>query len=612
MITNKSFTIRVGHTQPWTSTIAAQTWYQYHLNIKLKAFFEKFFGDKFFQNRGVSFSHVIPKFFNSSLSLQVFLHDSKLYDYFSTKPSRRALRLVRSKIKLRKLFKKFKKFKRLTRSTSRKSKHKIRIFRKIKFKRFSKSTQSRFLVSSGNKSFFRRRFFKNKTTIAAKKNSFISSKQTLEYKFKKNLFFRARFKNVTKFVKSSRKIQKRFKSSKFRIFKIVKLKRSKQNFSNSKYNFIINRRRFLSSLFRNRRRFKKKFFKFKKFKKKSYYLNSRRRRFLLNRIKFKKKQVRKTKRVTRSKLRKIYSKKISHIARRFSARFKLKLRRSKIKILRFYLKKINTSNFSQNPKFIKSLRTYYLKKKYAIFNNLRNKKDFRTKILKRSRLGKKISKIRYLKKSIPFRKPKSSIFSRKLKFYHKSSRFFYKSNRSNTKLSSKRFTYFKKRRVRFPHWRVRRLPISETGRKAAKFIFFTPLSGYASPNFIRYGFYKFLGKFLSSQIFKSFNVPVFIKFNFFPLHRAGSDFYLNFITTKLYYRYILSDVIKPIVRISLKFYRGFVINCNGRFTRAQMAVSKKFVRKSVSYSKITSALDYGQRNVVLKYGTCNLRIWIRK
>jgi ribosomal protein S3 len=96
------------------------------------------------------------------------------------------------------------------------------------------------------------------------------------------------------------------------------------------------------------------------------------------------------------------------------------------------------------------------------------------------------------------------------------------------------------------------------------------------------------------------------------LHRAGSDFYLNFITTKLYYRYILSDVIKPIVRISLKFYRGFVINCNGRFTRAQIAVSKKFVRKSVSYSKITSSLDYAQRSVVLKYGTCNLRIWIRK
>ena len=166
--------------------------------------------------------------------------------------------------------------------------------------------------------------------------------------------------------------------------------------------------------------------------------------------------------------------------------------------------------------------------------------------------------------------------------------------------------------IRYPFWRIRFSPLRESTKRASKFIFFNPQSAHSSRRFIRYSFYNFLGKILSFQIFKNFKIPVVIKFNLFPLHRASTDFYLNFITTKLYYRYILSDVIKPIVRLSLKFYRGFVIHCRGRFTRAQIAVSKKFIKKSVSYSKISTSLDYGQKDVVLKYGTCNLKIWIRK
>ena len=101
MVTNKAFTIRLGQTQPWSSSLLAQNWYQYHFNLKIKAFFEKFFGDKFFQNRGVSFSHVIPRFFHSHVGLEVFLHDSKLYDFFATKPVRRGLKLIKSKKKLK-------------------------------------------------------------------------------------------------------------------------------------------------------------------------------------------------------------------------------------------------------------------------------------------------------------------------------------------------------------------------------------------------------------------------------------------------------------------------------------------------------------------------------
>lgn len=597
MVTNKAFTIRLGQTQPWTSTHLAQNWYQYHLNLKLKAFFEKFFGDKFFQNRGVSFSHVLPRFFNSHVNLEVFLHDSKLYDFFSTKPARRALKIFKSRKKLKPLFKKICKFK--------------KYFKRLqsgplgrKLKRFKRGKQSRFSVSTGSPRSFRRRF-SSPFFLTSRVFSRVST-QTLESKFKKNRYFRLKYKNVRKFVRVSRKLKKRFFKGKLKFFKTVKLKKSNRSFTNSKYNFILNRRKYLSSIFMTRRRFKRRKFK-KKFFKKNFFRY--RRNFRFRRIFFKKKQLRKKKKNARLFVKKKYSRQLIKITRKFSSRFSSKLKRIKINFLRFYLK--NSKNLAIEPnKFASYLKAYYFRKKYAVFNNLRNKKILNSKRLRKSKLGRKFFRLysfsRKSKNNL-----KSVFFKKKshtLKKYPFRAKFKYKLPRRNAK-----FNFKKNPRIfRYPHWRVRYLPITERGKKATRFVFFNPLSAYASNRFIRYSFYHFLAKFLSAQVFKEFKIPVFIKFNFFPLHRAGSDFYLNFITTKLYYRYILSDVIKPIVRISLKFYRGFVINCNGRFTRAQIAVSKKFLRKSVSYSKITSSLDYAQRSVILKYGTCNLRIWIRK
>lgn len=599
MVTNKAFTIRLGQTQPWLSSNLAQNWYQYHLNLKLKSFFEKFFGDKFFQNRGVSFSHVLPRFFNSHIKLEVFLHDSKLYDFFSTKPARRALKIFKSKKKVKKFFKKVVAFRRYFRR-----KQKKRITR-IRFTKFKKGKQSRFPVSS---TFYR---FSSKK-FSTPSSNFRTSRQTLESKFKRNKYFKLRFKNVRKFVKLSRKRRKKFFKNKFKFFKPVKLKKSSRSFSNSKLNFLLNRRKHLSSIFMMRRRFKRKKFKKKRRFKKKY--SRWRKKFKFKRLFFKKKQFRKKTLLNRVTVKKKYSRRLVKISRKFHSRFSLKLKRNKIKFLKFYLRKLKTTS-SEADKFTSSLRAYYFRKKYAIFNNLRNKKILNSRKLRKSRLGKSFFRLysfRYKRK-----KSKKSRLSRKRNVFPRGSKLksfkpmpvYYRKKGQRLPF----FKYKKKRRVfRYRPWRVRFFPFNEKGKRASRFIFFNPLSAYASNRFIRYNFYHFLAKFLSAQVFKQFKIPVLVKFNFFPLHRAGSNFYLNFITTKLYYRYILSDVIKPIVRISLKFYRGFVINCNGRFTRAQIAVSKKFVRKSVSYSKVTSSLDYAQRSVVLKYGTCNLRIWIRK
>ena len=129
-------------------------------------------------------------------------------------------------------------------------------------------------------------------------------------------------------------------------------------------------------------------------------------------------------------------------------------------------------------------------------------------------------------------------------------------------------------------------------------------------NFSRFRFFKFFGKFASFLGFQQLGIPIFFRLNF--IGKIGTaQFHLNYITTKLYYRYILNDVINPIVRLSLRYYRGFRIVCRGRFTRAQMATERVYRRGSLRLSSMAIPVDYAQKSVVLKYGVCNLKIWLR-
>jgi hypothetical protein len=586
MVTNKTFTIRLGLTRPWSSQISASNWYQYHLSIRLKHFFDKFFGDKFYQNRGISFSHVLIKGGPNALNLEVFLHDSKLYDFFNTKPSRRAISIIRKKAMSKKFFRRFRKAVKKYKKFSKKFLFNTRLLKK--------SFQSKFKVSRPLSFSFRKSLFLGNRPKIKKIIARLSPTQTLEKKFRSSQFFRFKFRNVRKFVKASRRISLRFKKSKFRFFKPVKPKKSKFRFKLAKLNYFLNKRRIFSNLFLFKKGFRK-FRKFKKpfkpfFKKRNYNGHTFRRFGYPNKF-FKPKKPR---RFIRLRFLNRYKKARFKIFKRFRVSFYRRISRIRDKFSNFY--KLNSSKRSKVPSYFSNSQ-FFLRKKIIknsffktrqIFKKEFDKKMFNLKLLNKSKLARKLAYA--LNKKKVFRQKKRT-FSRKKRF---------------------KFTSRKKRLIRYPFWRIRFSPLRESTKRASKFIFFNPQSAHSSRRFIRYSFYNFLGKILSFQIFKNFKIPVVIKFNLFPLHRASTDFYLNFITTKLYYRYILSDVIKPIVRLSLKFYRGFVIHCRGRFTRAQIAVSKKFIKKSVSYSKISTSLDYGQKDVVLKYGTCNLKIWIRK
>lgn len=162
------------------------------------------------------------------------------------------------------------------------------------------------------------------------------------------------------------------------------------------------------------------------------------------------------------------------------------------------------------------------------------------------------------------------------------------------------------KRARFSRRRSRKTPrlfARPNFRVATRFF-------YNFSRFCRFRFFKFFARFASLLAYKQLGMPIFFRLNF--IGRVGSaQFYLNYITTKLYYRYILNDVINPIVRISLKYYRGFRIICRGRFTRAQIATERLYRRGALHLSAMHVPVDYAQKSVVLKYGTCNLKIWLR-
>lgn len=640
MITNKSSVIRLGGTQAWSIKSFSLVWFQYHMNARLKFFFQKYFDDKFFQNRGISFSHVLLKFFSGRLQLEVFLHDSKLYDFYSTKPSHKAISLVKNFCRrrfYRKIYRKIKKVRRLGLRNFQRKRNASRLSLRLSSTFFRRS--SFFFVNSKNKLICGMSKFRGKSVVLT---------SSVESLFKKSYFFKKRFWNVAKWTKFvfSRLQKKR----KVKLFKPIFSRSAPIAFKNFRYNYLLARRRsklvdflehksrkrfkrylekkqkFFSNFFRKSKRFGRRFNRFR-------YKNKKFNRYNYRRKKYFNKYKKRARRRVLSRFYKFYARRRRLIIRHFTRVARLRLRKLYTSTLLEVRNSLTSSSISLSPIFrrfmLKRIWLQYLSKKKLILKNLASRKRFKIlylrshpylrrwglqffgkkkskfnvtkklKLTKKSKQKKK-SKVTFTAGKVNSKKQKHSKLSKKQKYpfakkvkFNKKPRFF--SNRKRGKWSRRRGAV-----------------VTSFDSRSDKFVFFNQYSAYSSPKFIRYRFYHFLAKFLSAQIYKSFKLPVYVNFNFFPIHRAGSDFYLNYITAKLYYRYILSDIIKPIVKMSIAFYRGFVVSCKGRFTRAQIAVSKKFVRRSVSYSRISSLLDYGQRAVVLKYGTCNLRIWIRK
>jgi hypothetical protein len=145
-----------------------------------------------------------------------------------------------------------------------------------------------------------------------------------------------------------------------------------------------------------------------------------------------------------------------------------------------------------------------------------------------------------------------------------------------------------------------------------KSYFVNYLNFFYSSRTFRLRYYFFVARLLAGMVKLTSSNFITFGFNHILPRHSTSNFYLNYICAKLYYRYILNDVVNPIVRLTIRQYRGFSISCKGRFTRAQIATQKRYQRGSLSFSYLGSQLDYAQKAVTLKYGTCNLKLWIRR
>lgn len=197
----------------------------------------------------------------------------------------------------------------------------------------------------------------------------------------------------------------------------------------------------------------------------------------------------------------------------------------------------------------------------------------------------------------------------KNKFFFKKKNLFFDINRPFSFHPHYRFCYnFASAKNRFIQIRLRRFRKHTWKRQQYNFGFRDLF--YSQKNF-RTCFFLFFSRFFSASISAIYFIPSKVEFKHISSRITTANIYLNYITAKLYYRYILSDVVNPIVRLSLKLYRGFAINCKGRFTRAQIASQKHYRKGSLAFGKVSTPLDYAQKSVVLKYGVCNFKLWIR-
>jgi hypothetical protein len=257
-----------------------------------------------------------------------------------------------------------------------------------------------------------------------------------------------------------------------------------------------------------------------------------------------------------------------------SAPTKLTLRRT--------LRRMRRMRYMRRRRHFFSLRRFRLQNRYFAIRSLARFRR-RTLRLRFRRIFRKLKfKRQVRRKAVKLHKYTSGKFKKFKKFK--------KSNRDN----------FRGRRSRAPRRRFFAKSIFRFKRR-----FF-----YRYTQFSRLRLFAFLARMASLTGFVRLGVPIFFRINFIG-RISPAQLQLNYITTKLYYRYILNDVIKPIVRMSLRYYRGFRIVCRGRFTRAQMASERVYRRGSLRLSTMSVPVDYAQKSVVLKYGVCNLKIWLR-
>jgi hypothetical protein len=125
---------------------------------------------------------------------------------------------------------------------------------------------------------------------------------------------------------------------------------------------------------------------------------------------------------------------------------------------------------------------------------------------------------------------------------------------------------------------------------------------------LHYEFFNFLVRFFSSFSFNKFFRVRTAKLYIIPYIAANVDSFIFYSAIRLHYKYILSDVIKPIIKGVAMYYQGFFVLCKGRFTRAQMASKKLFSKRFINYNRLHNPIYYSFKAVSLRYGASTVHI----
>ncbi len=617
MINTKALTIRFGHSRFWRVKFVPTNFYDNYHYIYLDRYIQDFFSQRIFHLIGFVYGHSVIKYYTNFIKAEVFIHDFRLEEFFKTffrfskKNARKRISFRKRIFRpfFRKIFKFSKLFKFKKKLNFSKITNKFNGFKKYPIKNshyygkknndFNSARNSNFFLGKSKKFFskFKQKYNRFAKTRGQNFNKFGRFKRKKRTKVKRSFIFLKAFfaffnkvktfiKNIkiyffkkinfSSFNKKSREGLLGFKKKLFFIFKFLTF-------------FIFVYRRFI------RVRFIKPFLSdsYKKFKNNPFFFAKRfstyKRYFTFSNYSFlpySKSFM--NKHLSKSMLRKFISKSKFYKFNNFSISFSnikscsyysnffnnfkyknFKIINSKLFKFKFFLKSF-FSNYSFSP-FFSHLSTY------------NNYSDLNSVFLN-------VVSTRFTRSVFRFQKKfkKQNTFTK-----------IFALNKSKKSLNNL-FRFIKKKRKK----KIKRAFLPFFPR-------FKRLS-YTYFKFFRFKFFKFVCSILSRNVnVKFLGIPIKLFIRVVPAYRTTVNIFLRYFITRLFYRYILGDVINPIVRTSMKRFRGFTVVANGRFTRAQMASHKQYKRGSVSFSSISIPIDYNQICVPLKYGTCNLKLWIR-
>lgn len=618
MINTKALTIRFGYSRFWKVKFISNNFYENYHQIYLDNYVRDFFSQRIFHLIGFVYGHSVIKYFYNHIRVEVFVHDFRLEEFlktffkFSKKNTRKRI-FFRKKI-FRPFFRKFFRFSTLDRSLKRHNNFTNSRYNYFHSKRPGKfpfkghfsnkivgadRNYNKFINPNISKKFFSG--FRTDFNIKSSNNFRINTKKNFR---RSGVFNHRRPRNIYKKGKPSYLFRSFFNFFKnldtiFKKIKFYKLRslKSSTRFSNKKFfkicKILFNCFKFLNFFLILRNNFSKgRFFK-------SFASGFSRINFAYI-VKF-------FSSYSRYKLFSSY--KFLHYSKKFISKH---LPKKMSKKLQQTFKSYRFRDFSGgflNVKYSSYFMTFLRLTKTGfvgsvllnskIFNFSKFSKTFFSNYSFSPKFYKSFSYSNYISNFPTF----STIFA---KSYSKKSKYKrFNSARilpaiSDVKVNDPLFRFIKRKRRR----KLKRpfLPF---------FSRFKRLS-YTYFRFFRFKFFKFISFLFSRGINKKFlGLPVRLFIRVIPAYRTTVNIFLRYFITKLFYRYMLGDVINPIVRSSIRRFRGFTVVANGRFTRAQIASHKQYKRGSVSFSSISIPIDYNQMCVPLKYGTCNLKLWIR-